>query len=96
MPFEWAKAQNTFFSSLMKNIINVIKGIDYNVSDKLTLKGTFETLASKYLPFDDKSEIVVGNGEFIHAENPSTGVVESSLDENYYASHYITARRIFE
>lgn len=68
MPFEWAKAQNTFFSGLMKNIVNVIKGIDYNVPDKLTLKGKSETLASKYLPFDEKSEIVVGSGEFIRLD----------------------------
>lgn len=38
--------------------------------------------------------IYVGNGQFIHAANSSTGVVISSLNEGYYASRYYGARRI--
>lgn len=48
------------------------------------------------LIFSGHAGLYLGNGEFIHAENYGTGVVESSLDESYYASHYIEARRIFE
>lgn len=38
--------------------------------------------------------IYIGNGQFIHAANSSTGVVISSLTEGYYASRYYGARRI--
>jgi cell wall-associated NlpC family hydrolase len=38
--------------------------------------------------------IYVGNGQFIHAENESTGVVMSDLNSDYYASHYYGAVRL--
>lgn len=38
--------------------------------------------------------IYTGNGRFVHASNPRTGVVESSLNESYYANHYAGARRV--
>ena len=38
--------------------------------------------------------IYIGNGQFIHAENESTGVVISSLSSDYYASRWYGARRI--
>lgn len=38
--------------------------------------------------------IYIGNGQFIHAQNSSTGVVISSLSETYYASRFLTAHRI--
>ncbi len=36
----------------------------------------------------------IGNGNFVHAANPSSGVRVSSLNETYYANRYIGARRI--
>ena len=39
--------------------------------------------------------IYVGNNKFIHAANPSKGVVITSLSNSYYKKNYITARRIF-
>jgi cell wall-associated NlpC family hydrolase len=38
--------------------------------------------------------IFVSGSNFIHAENEGTGVVISSLDSDYYRSHYAGARRL--
>lgn len=38
--------------------------------------------------------IYIGDGQMIHAENESTGVVISSLYSNYYSSHYAYAVRL--
>lgn len=38
--------------------------------------------------------IYIGDGQFIHAENESTGVTISSLYSNYYSGHYYGAVRI--
>ena len=38
----------------------------------------------------------IGNGQIVHAQNSSTGVVITSLSDSWYASRYIGARRIAE
>lgn len=38
--------------------------------------------------------IYIGGGQFIHAENPSTGVVISDLSDPYYTEHYYGAIRL--
>jgi cell wall-associated NlpC family hydrolase len=38
--------------------------------------------------------IYIGNGQFIHAENESTGVVISDLSSSYYSSHWYGAVRL--
>ncbi len=38
--------------------------------------------------------IYIGDGQFVHAENESTGVTISSLYSNYYSGHYYGAYRI--
>ena len=38
--------------------------------------------------------IYIGNGNFVHAANPSSGVRVSSLNETYYATRYIGPRRM--
>ena len=40
--------------------------------------------------------IYIGNGNFVHAENSSTGVVITSLSQSYYANRYLCAHRIVE
>ena len=38
--------------------------------------------------------IYIGNDNFVHAANPSSGVRVSSMNETYYATRYLGARRI--
>jgi cell wall-associated NlpC family hydrolase len=38
--------------------------------------------------------IYIGNNQFVHAENPSTGVRVSDLNSNYYSTRYYGARRM--
>ena len=46
------------------------------------------------LCFSGHVGIYIGGNKFIHAANPSKGVIISSLSESYYVKTYITARRI--
>ena len=56
--------------------------------DKSNLK------AGDVLCFNGHVGLYIGGGSFIHAANPSKGVIISSLSESYYSKNYITARRI--
>ncbi len=38
--------------------------------------------------------IYIGNGQFIHASNASTGVIISSLSESYYSARFVCGRRV--
>lgn len=38
----------------------------------------------------------IGNGQFVHAQNSSTGVVITSLSESWYANRYLCAHRIVD
>lgn len=38
--------------------------------------------------------IYIGDGNFIHSSSGASGVIISSLDSNYYTTHYYGARRI--
>lgn len=40
--------------------------------------------------------IYIGNGNFVHAQNSSTGVVITSLSQSYYANRYLCAHRIVD
>lgn len=40
------------------------------------------------------SGIYIGNGQFIHASNASTGVIISSLSESYYSARFVCGRRV--
>lgn len=38
--------------------------------------------------------IYIGDGKFVHANDPSTGVIVSRLDNSYWASHWAGATRV--
>ena len=38
--------------------------------------------------------LYIGDGKFIHASTPATGVIISDLNSTYYINHYYAARRI--
>ena len=44
--------------------------------------------------YSDHVGIYIGNNNFVHAANPSSGVRVSSMNETYYASKYLGALRI--
>ena len=47
-----------------------------------------------YSGYADHVGIYIGNNNFVHAANPSSGVRVSSMNETYYANRYLGARRI--
>ncbi|MGC4106529.1 MAG: SH3 domain-containing protein [Thermomicrobiales bacterium] len=50
--------------------------------------------ADTYEPGLSHVGLYIGNGQIIHAENPSTGVVISDITSGYYQEHYAGARRL--
>lgn len=44
----------------------------------------------------DHSGIYIGNGKYIHASQPTTGVIISEMSSEYSTRTYVTARRIVE
>ena len=52
---------------------------------------------SEAYTIDDVSHVglYIGNGQFIHAENPRTGVVITDLDNSWYDARYVGARRVW-
>lgn len=46
--------------------------------------------------YADHVGMYIGNNNFVHAANPSSGVRISSMNETYYAERYLCARRIID
>jgi cell wall-associated NlpC family hydrolase len=55
--------------------------------------GDLVYFAGTYRPGISHTGVYIGDGQFIHAENPGTGVVISSLYSDYYSGHYYGAYR---
>ncbi|MBN9388441.1 MAG: C40 family peptidase [Chloroflexi bacterium] len=49
--------------------------------------------SNTYMPGPSHVGIYIGGGQFIHAENASTGVTITSVNSPYYASRFTAARR---
>lgn len=50
--------------------------------------------ANTYMPGPSHAGIYIGGGRFVHAENESSGVTISGINESYYASRFYAARRV--
>lgn len=75
----------------------------YRVADDQMNQGTHvaynDLLAGDlvFFGYDDYADhvgIYIGNGNFVHAANPTAGVKISSLSETYYTNKYLCAKRI--
>lgn len=53
----------------------------------------FKTLGSSII---NHAGIYIGNGEFMHASSGAGKVMISSLKDDYYSTHYATARRVIQ
>jgi cell wall-associated NlpC family hydrolase len=51
--------------------------------------------ANTYEPGLSHDGIYIGNGQFIHASDPSVGVVVSSMNTAYWSSRYVGASRLY-
>jgi cell wall-associated NlpC family hydrolase len=56
--------------------------------------GDLVYFAGTYGPGISHTGIYIGDGQFIHAENESTGVTISSIYSGYYSGHYYGAIRL--
>lgn len=107
-PYVWAGNQPGGFdcSGLTQYVASNILGIDITHSTELQIgygtavdysdlqAGDLVFFANTYAAGITHVGIYISDGNFIHAENPSTGVVISNLSDSYYSAHYAGARRL--
>lgn len=56
--------------------------------------GDIVNFANTYMPGLSHNGIYIGNNQFVHASNPTDGVIVSNLTNNYYLTRWYGARRI--
>jgi peptidoglycan endopeptidase LytE len=59
------------------------------------LPGDTVFFANTYMPGLSHDGIYIGNGQFVHASDPSTGVTVSSIHAGYWQSRYVGATRLW-
>ncbi|MGD9711504.1 MAG: NlpC/P60 family protein [Thermomicrobiales bacterium] len=64
------------------------------VSRNALLPGDLVFFQNTYQPGLSHGGIYIGNNQFIHSSNPSTGVMISDLSSSYYASRWLGAVRL--
>jgi len=69
-------------------------GMGQSVGESDLQPGDLVFFANTFRPGLSHTGVYVGGGEFVHAENESTGVVESDLFSDYYGSRWYGGTRI--
>jgi cell wall-associated NlpC family hydrolase len=59
------------------------------------LPGDTVFFANTYMPGLSHDGIYIGNGQFIHASDPGTGVTISCMGSSYWRSRYVGATRLW-
>lgn len=107
-PYVWAGSGPGGFdcSGLTQYVVRNVLGTDITHSTVLQFgygsavgweewrAGDLVFFANTYTAGISHVGIYISEGNFIHAENPGTGVVISSLYSSYYSNHYAGARRL--
>jgi cell wall-associated NlpC family hydrolase len=86
-------AQNTLGMDITHDMFTQI-GMGSSVDRGGLVPGDLVFFANTFRPGLSHTGIYIGDGQFVHAENESTGVVVSDLNSDYYSSRWYGATRL--
>jgi hypothetical protein len=86
-------AQNALGMDITHDMFTQI-GMGQSVDKSQLQPGDLVFFANTFRPGLSHAGIYIGNGQFVHAENESTGVVVSDLNNDYYGSRWYGATRL--
>ena len=86
-------AQNTLGMDITHDMFTQI-GMGSFVDRGGLVPGDLVFFANTFRPGLSHTGIYIGDGQFVHAENESTGVVVSDLNSDYYSSRWYGATRL--
>jgi cell wall-associated NlpC family hydrolase len=86
-------AQNTLGMDITHDMFTQI-GMGSSVDRNGLVEGDLVFFANTFRPGLSHTGIYIGGGQFVHAENESTGVVVSDLNSDYYSSRWYGATRL--
>ena len=86
-------AQNTLGMDITHDMFTQI-GMGSSVDRSGLVEGDLVFFANTFRPGLSHTGIYIGGGQFVHAENESTGVVVSDLNSDYYSSRWYGATRL--
>jgi cell wall-associated NlpC family hydrolase len=86
-------AQNTLGMDITHDMFTQI-GMGSSVDRGGLVEGDLVFFANTFRPGLSHTGIYIGGGQFVHAENESTGVVVSDLNSDYYSSRWYGATRL--
>ncbi|MEZ4561400.1 MAG: NlpC/P60 family protein [Thermomicrobiales bacterium] len=86
-------AQNTLGMDITHDMFTQI-GMGASVDRSGLAPGDLVFFANTFRPGLSHTGIYIGDGQFVHAENESTGVVVSDLNSDYYSSRWYGATRL--